>query len=55
MALDFELKNRINGQDTRKIKFKKELELFKLISYDFFEKRKNEIDYTLKNYPSKDD
>ncbi|MBZ9623729.1 immunity 63 family protein [Clostridium sp. FP2] len=54
MACDYEVRNRIEGQDFRRLLFNKQLELINLISEEFSLLLKTEIEVILKKYPFKD-
>jgi hypothetical protein len=54
MACDYEVRNRIEGQDFRRLLFNKQLELINLISEEFSLLLKTEIEGILKKYPFKD-
>ena len=50
-SFEYELKNRVYGQDSRKIAFNKQLEWFNKIDNAFYEKRQEEINGILSNNP----
>ncbi|MBU3130148.1 Imm63 family immunity protein [Clostridium tagluense] len=54
MACDYEVRNRMEGQDFRRLLFNKQLELINLISEEFSLLLKTEIEVILKKYPFKD-
>lgn len=54
MAFDFEVKNRIEYQDCRRIAFDKQIELLSTLDNKFAAKRKTEIEDILKTYPFDD-
>jgi hypothetical protein len=53
-SYDFELKNRTRGQDSRRIAFSKQIELFGLISEEWKLQKEAEIRVTLKIAPFRD-
>lgn len=53
MACDYEVRNRIEGQDFRRLLFNKQLELINLISEEFSRLLKTEIEVILKRAPLK--
>ena len=55
MALEYELKNRIKGQDPRRLLFKKELQLFDLIGEDYRKQAEIDIHEILKTHPYRDE
>jgi len=55
MGFNFELKNRNNNQDTRRIAFKKALELLDLIGENFRKRGEIDIDEILKESPYDDE
>lgn len=55
MALDYELQNRIDSQDFRRIYFSKEIELMDQICPEWGAKKKAEIKETLRNSPYSDE
>ncbi|MEL7569509.1 MAG: Imm63 family immunity protein [Eubacteriaceae bacterium] len=55
MGFNFELKNRNNNQDTRRIAFKKALELLDLIGENFRKRDEIDIDEILKESPYDDE
>jgi len=55
MAVQYERKYRIINQDSRRIMFKKELQLFDLIGEDYRQRAEFEINEILKEYPFQDD
>jgi hypothetical protein len=54
MASEYELQNRAAGRDTRRIRFKKQLELLGQINSEFANRRKVEIDEILQRSPFDD-
>ncbi|HOU85756.1 MAG TPA: Imm63 family immunity protein [Spirochaetota bacterium] len=54
MAIEFELVNRIDDQDSRRIGFKKQEELLGILNLDWEEKQKNDHLNILKDYPFDD-
>lgn len=54
MAFDYEVKNRIEYQDFRRIAFEKQIELLLTIDTEFATKRKTEIKAILKDHPFDD-
>jgi hypothetical protein len=54
MACDYEVKNRIEGQDFRRLLFDKQLELINLINEEFSLLLKSDIEGKLKKYNFKD-
>ncbi|GHU83350.1 hypothetical protein AGMMS50284_6740 [Clostridia bacterium] len=54
LACNFELKNRINQQDTRRICFAKEAEYFSIIGEEFKKKFEKNISGILEKYPYDD-
>ncbi len=55
MSINYEAKNRIKGQDYRRLIFQKELHLFKILGKAYMQKAECEINEILKNYPFCDD
>ncbi|NVJ90940.1 MAG: hypothetical protein HWE34_04750 [Methylocystaceae bacterium] len=55
MANSFELKNRIQNKDSRRLYFTKEIELFKQINPKWVERKKKKIESILKSVPYDDD
>ena len=51
LASEYELKHRSKHEDTRKLRWKKQLELLKIVDTEFYEKRKKEIEEILKTFP----
>lgn len=51
MASDFELKNRLEKQDHRRILFSKQLELLAMVDKKWSEKQKKHLDKILEEYP----
>lgn len=51
LASQYELKHRNGHEDTRKLRWKKQLELLKIVDTEFYEKRKKEIEEILKTFP----
>jgi len=54
LSIRYEVKNRIKGQDFRRLMFKKRIELMNLISTEWAIKLENEIKNILKEHPYKD-
>ena len=54
MACDYELKNRVEGKDSRRIMFKKQEELLGVLNKEWEKKEKNEHKSILENYPFDD-
>jgi hypothetical protein len=54
MACDYEVRNRVNGQDFRRLLFNKQLELISFINEAFSELLKIEIKEILENNPFSD-
>ena len=54
MSVNFERKNRIDNQDTRRLIFKKRLELLSLVGENYRKRGEIDIDETLKNNPYND-
>jgi hypothetical protein len=54
MASSYELKNRVENSDSRRIKFEKQIEIMKNLNESWGEKIKNEIAEILKNSPYDD-
>ena len=50
-SLQYELEHRIDGQDARRIRFNKEIELFNQINIDWSNKRNREIEAILEINP----
>ena len=55
MAIKYELKNRLDGQDFRRILFGKEVELMNQISSNWGRRKTIEIEETLRNSPYSDE
>jgi hypothetical protein len=55
MAVKYERKHRINNQDSRRIIFKKELQLFDVIGEDYRKKAEVEIKDVLREHPFQDE
>lgn len=53
-SFEFELKNRTRGQDSRRLTFSKQIELFGLISDQWKVKKENEIKKILETAPFRD-
>lgn len=51
LASKYELKHRNGHEDTRRLRWKKQLELLKIIDIEFYEKRKKVIEEILKTFP----
>jgi len=51
LASKYELKHRNGHEDTRRLRWKKQLELLKIVDIEFYEKRKKEIEELLKTFP----
>ena len=51
LASKYELKHRSGHDDTRRLRWKKQLELLKIVDTEFYEKRKKEIEEILKTFP----
>ena len=51
LASQYELKHRNGHEDTRKLRWKKQLELLKIVDTEFYEKRKKEIEEILNLQP----
>ena len=51
LASKYELEHRNGHEDTRKLRWKKQLELLKIVDTEFYEKRKKEIEEILKTFP----
>lgn len=54
MAGLYEVENRVNNQDYRRIMFEKQLELMKCISIKYYQRLKMELEEVLKKYPYND-
>jgi hypothetical protein len=54
MACDFEVRNRINGQDFRRLLFNKQLEFISFINEEFTQLLKIEIEKILGKHPFRD-
>lgn len=54
LSVRYELENRKNGQDFRRILFQKELELFRSISITYYIRKKKAINAVLKSSPYND-
>lgn len=54
MAIEFEHRNRIAGQDGRKLIFQKELELLEVLGENYKKRIEIDIDERLKQYPYQD-
>ena len=50
----YEVENRVNNQDYRRIMFEKQLELMKCISIKYYQRLKMELEEVLKKYPYND-
>lgn len=55
MAVEYELKNRVEGQDARRIMFAKWLELMERVSPECGERTRDHISETLRNNPYLDE
>jgi Immunity protein 63 len=55
LAFSYELNNRIEDQDCRRLAFPKQIELMEMISDNFGQKAKEEIDAILKTHPYDDE
>lgn len=51
LASKYELKHRNGNEDTRRLRWEKQLELLKIVDIEFYEKRKKEIEEILKAFP----
>lgn len=54
MAFKYELEHRNMFRDSRKMAFKKQIELLSILNIDFANKKQNEIDSILRTYPFDD-
>jgi hypothetical protein len=54
LSYDYELQNRVEGQDGRRIAFPKQIELFRALSPEWANRCAEKIDETLKEYPFND-
>lgn len=55
MAFDYERKHRIEGQDCRRIAFEKQLELMKILGYEYKQRAEDEMSEILKAHPFQDE
>lgn len=51
LASKYEMENRNTSKDPRRLRWKKQLELLKIIDIDFRDTRRKEMEEILKNYP----
>ena len=55
VAVEYERKHRITDQDSRRIIFQKELQLFEVLGHDYKYRAENDIKKILEDYPFRDE